>query len=53
MGALLAITIVAVAVVLVVAYIVRQARRVRRLQEQINYSRVRPWTDDEEDEEQR
>lgn len=51
MGGWLALVIVALAVVLVVAYVVRQSRRVRRLQEQIDYNRVQRW-DDEEDETQ-
>lgn len=52
MGGWLALVIVALAVVLVVAYVVRQSRRVRRLQAQIDYSKVQRW-DDEEDETER
>lgn len=50
MGGWLALVIVALAVLLVVAYIVRQSRRVRRLQSQIDYSKVQRWDDEDEEE---
>jgi hypothetical protein len=41
--------VVTVAIVLIVAYIIRQLRRVKRLQADIDYSKVRHWKDEDED----
>lgn len=50
MGAIIATMILALAVILVIAFVIRQARRVRRLQSEIDYSRVRRWEDEDDDE---
>lgn len=51
MAVLLTGTILAIAVILVIAFVVRQARRARRLQAEIDYSRVRRWEDEEDGDE--
>ena len=49
MGLVAAVGIVARAIVLVVAFIVRQMRRVREIEKSIDYSKVRKWDDEDED----
>lgn len=49
MGLAIATGVVILAIVLVVAYIVRQLRRVKRMQAAIDYSKVRRWKDDEDE----
>ena len=49
MGAIIAGVIVGLAIILVIAFVIRQARRVRRLQSEIDYSRVRRWEDEDDD----
>lgn len=49
MGLIIAIGIVTLAVVLVVAFVVRQARRVREIEKTIDYSKVRRWDDEDDD----
>ena len=51
MGLAIATGVVILAIVLVVAYIVRQLRRVKRMQAEIDYSKVRRWKDDDDEDE--
>ena len=53
MGLAIATGVVILAIVLVVAYIVRQLRRVKRMQSEIDYSKVRRWKDDDDEDDAR
>lgn len=48
MGFTLAAGIIGVAIIVLLAFLVRQLRRARRLQDSIDYSRIREWKDDDE-----
>lgn len=48
MAITLTLTILGVALVLLVAFIVRQERKTRRIEKTLDYSKVREWNDDED-----
>ena len=45
----LTLTILALALVLLIAFIVRQERKARRIEKTLDYSKVREWHDEDED----
>lgn len=42
-------TILALALLLLIAFIVRQERKARRIEKTLDYSKVREWRDDDDD----
>lgn len=42
-------TILALALILLIAFIVRQERKARRIEKTLDYSKVREWHDDDDD----
>lgn len=48
MALALTLTILIVALALLVAFIVRQERKTRRVEKTLDYSKVREWDDDED-----
>jgi uncharacterized protein YoxC len=49
MNLFLSIAIIAVVLVLLVAFIVRQERKTRRIEKTLDYSKVREWNDEDDD----
>ncbi len=49
MAIVLTITVIAVALILLIAFIVRQELKTRRIEKTLDYSKVREWHDDDED----
>lgn len=48
MALALTLTILGLALVLLIAFIVRQERKTRRVERNLDYSKVREWDDDED-----